>query len=99
MNDLGCGHPISSSVFRIGTIVLAVMYGAVSSASTADDITGLMIFAIVNIYLFIGGVATSSVKKMGSPALLLALVLLGKPASAYADSTMPLALKSIPSSG
>ena len=54
MNDLGCGHPISSSIFRIGTIVLAVMYGDASSASTADDITGLMIFAIVNIYLFIG---------------------------------------------
>ena len=98
MNDLGCGHPISSSVFRIGTIVLAVMYSAASSASDADDITGLMIFAIVKIYLFIGGVATSSVKKMCSPALLLALVSLGKPASACAASTMPISLKSMPSS-
>ena len=83
----------------LALLFLAVMYSAASSASAADDIMGLMIFAIVNIYLFIGGVATSSVKKMGSPALLLALVSLRKPASAYAASTMPLALKSMPLSG
>ena len=47
MGDLGCGHPISSSVVRIGTIFLAVMYSATSSASAADAITGLMISAIV----------------------------------------------------
>ena len=44
MGDLGCGHPIYSSLLRIGTIVLAVRYSAASSASAADAITGLMIF-------------------------------------------------------
>ena len=40
MGDLGCVHPISLSVFRIGTIVLAVMYSADSSTSVADAIKG-----------------------------------------------------------
>ena len=46
MGHLGCGHPISSSLLRIGTIVLSVRYSATSSASAADAITDLMIFAI-----------------------------------------------------
>ena len=70
--DLGCGHPISSSVLRIGTIFIAVRYSAASSASDDDAISGLMIFAIVKIAPFSGGVATSLVKKMCAPALLLA---------------------------
>ena len=57
-----------------------------------------MIFAIVKIAPFSGGVATSLVKKMCAPALLLVLVLFRKPASACAASTMPLSLKSMPSS-
>ena len=44
MSDLGCVHPIYSSVFCIGTIVLAVMYSDASSASAVDAITGLTIF-------------------------------------------------------
>ena len=99
MGDLGCGHPISSSVLRIGTIFLAVRYSAASSASAADAITGLMIFAVVKIALFSGGVATSPVKKMCAPALIHALVSFRKPVSVCAASNMPLALKSMPPYG
>ena len=99
MSDLGCVHPIYSSVFCIGTIVLAVMYSDASSASAVDAITGLTIFAIVKIPPFSGGVATYSVKKMCAPPLLLALVSFRNPASACASSTMSLALNSILLSG
>ena len=96
MGDLGCCHPISSSVFCIGTIFLDVRYSAASSDPSADSITGLMIFAIVKIAPFSGSVATSLVKKMCAPALLLALVSFSKPVSACAYSTMPISLKIIP---
>ena len=99
MGDLGCGHPVYSSLLHIGTIVLDVWYSAASSDSAADAITGLMIFAIVKTAPFSGGVATSSVKKMCAPALLLSLVSFRNHVSACADSTMPLALKSMPSAG
>ena len=96
MDDLGCGHPVYSSVLRICTIFLVLRYSAASSASAADAITGLMIFAIVKNAPFSGGVATSLVKKMCAPALLLALVSFSKPVSACAYSTMPISLKIIP---
>ena len=99
MGDLVCGHPIPPSVLRIGTIFLALMYSATSSASAADVITGLTIFAIFKIAPFSSGVATSSVQKMCAPALLLALVSFRKPVSEYAASTMPFDLKSMPLSG
>ena len=99
MDDLDCGNPISLSVLCIGTNVLALRYSSASSASVDDVITVLLVFAIVKIAPFSGGVATSLDQKMCAPALLLALVSFSNPASACAASTMPLALKSMLSSG
>ena len=99
MGDLGYGHLIYSIVLRIGAIFFYVRYSAVRSDYATDAITGLMIFEIVKIVLFSGGVATSLDQKMCAPALLLALVSFSNPASACAASTMPLALKSISLSG
>ena len=47
MGVLDCGHHISINVLRNGIIFLAVMYNAAISASAADAITVLMIWAIV----------------------------------------------------
>ena len=47
MGDLGCGHPISVRYWRSGTVALAQMKRPASSASAADDMTFLMIYATV----------------------------------------------------
>ena len=47
MGVLGCGHPISMSAWLSGTIYLAIMKRPSSSASEADDMTFLIICAIV----------------------------------------------------
>ena len=96
MRDFGCGHPISTRVFRRETIVLTVMYRAASSASTSDAITDLMICAIVNTAPFNGGVGTFSDRNIWSPALLRALDSLMNLASECAASIRSLALKRIP---
>ena len=44
----GCVCPISSRAWRAGMASLQLMKSAPSSASAADDMTALMIFAIVN---------------------------------------------------
>ena len=43
IGDGGCFQPISINVWRTGTIYLAVMYSAPSSALAAEDMTNLMI--------------------------------------------------------
>ena len=45
MGDQGCGHLIYLSVCRSGTIALAVMKSPDNSASEAEDMTMLIIWA------------------------------------------------------
>ena len=47
MGVFGCDQFISMSIWRRGTISLAVMKRAASSDSAADDVTNLIICAIV----------------------------------------------------
>ena len=46
---LGCGHPISMRVWIIGTVSLAVMNSLASSDSAAEDMTYLIIYAMIRI--------------------------------------------------
>ena len=73
IGNLGCGQPISMSVLRSGIIFLDVMYSAAISASAADAITYLMIFAIVNTGPLSFGFGSFSERKIWAPALLRAL--------------------------
>ena len=57
---LCCGHPILISAWGSGTISLAMVNRPASSASEADDMTFLMIFAIVRIGRLWRGIRTSS---------------------------------------
>ena len=66
IGDGGCFQTISINVWRMGTIYLAVMYSAPSSASTAEDMKNLMIWAIVRIGPFHLGVGLFSDKNIGS---------------------------------
>ena len=68
--DCGCGHPISISVLRNGTISRAVKYSAESSASAADAITNLMVMDSVRIGPLVRGIASFSETKMCAPARL-----------------------------
>ena len=52
---LGCLCPNSSKVFLMGTASLALKYIPPSSASAADDITALIIFATVCTAPLLGG--------------------------------------------
>ena len=47
MGVLGCGHPILMSVWHSGTISLEMVKRPASSAAEADDMTFLIICAIV----------------------------------------------------
>ena len=67
MGVTGCFHPISVNVRRIGTSSFAVTQRAPSSASAADDMTNLMICAIVRTGPFHFGSSTFSDKKMCAP--------------------------------
>ena len=51
----GCGWPISSAVVRAGIAWREFMYRAPISASAADDMTALMIWAIFNMAPLSGG--------------------------------------------
>ena len=73
IEDGGCFQPIYINVWQMGTIYLSLMYSAPSSASAADDITNLMILAIVRTALFHSDVGSFSDKNMWSPARLRAL--------------------------
>ena len=61
----GCFQPISINVWRMGTIYLAIMYSAPSSASEAEDIKNFIIWAIVRIAPFHSGFGSFSEKKCG----------------------------------
>ena len=76
MGVLGCGHPISMSDWRSGTIYLAMVNRPVSSALEEDEMTFLMIFAIVRTGPLWRGIGTSSEIMMWAPVRLRALVTL-----------------------
>ena len=59
-SDVDCFQTISINVCRMGTISLAVMYSTPSSASAAENMTNLMIWAIVRIGPFHSGVGSFS---------------------------------------
>ena len=60
MGVLGCGHPILMSDWFSGTIYLAMVKRPSSSASEADEMTFLIICAIVRTGLLWRGIGTSS---------------------------------------
>ena len=91
IGDGGCFQPISINVWWTGTIYLAVMYRAPSSASLVDEITNVMIWETVRIAQFHLGVGSFSDKNMLAPAQLRALDSLLNPASEWAAMTMSLA--------
>ena len=71
MGVLACGHPMSINVLFSGIISLAVMYNAAISASAADAITVLMIFAIVKAGPLSFGFGSFSERNICAPARLL----------------------------
>ena len=71
MGVLGCGHPISMSVWHSGIIFFAVINSAAISASAANVITVLIICAIVNTDPLSFGFGSFSERKILAPALLL----------------------------
>ena len=60
MGNLGCGHPISVRDWRSGTIALAQMKRPASSDSAAEDMTFLIICAMVRTGPFYDGAGTFS---------------------------------------
>ena len=69
---LGCRCPISDSVVFCGTASLALIYIAPISASVADVITILMIWAMFKTAPLLAGIAALLDMKKCPPALLLA---------------------------
>ena len=92
MGDRGCGHFISLSVCRIGTIALAVMKIPDNSASEAEYMTTLIIWARDRIGPLLRGIATLSKDKMCDPARLRERVSLRYDAPEYAAKIMLLDL-------
>ena len=84
MGVWGCGHPISTSVWRNGIIFFAVINIAAIYASAADAITVFIVFAIVNIGPLSFGLCSFSDRNICVPALLLALDSFRNTASACA---------------
>ena len=70
---------------------MAVMKRADSSYSAADDMTNLMIWAIVRSGLLLAGMGTSSERNIWDPTRLRALILLRKYASEFPARTIILA--------
>ena len=70
MGVLGCGHPISMSAWRSGTISLEMEKRPAISASEADDMTFLIIFTIVRTGPLWRSIGTSSERMMQDPARL-----------------------------
>ena len=68
MGVLCCGHPISMSACRSGTISLVMVERTSSSASEVDDMTFLIICAIVRTGTLWRGIRTSSERMMWTPA-------------------------------
>ena len=89
--DGGCFQTIYINFWLMGTISLAIMYSAPSSASAAEDMTNLMIWETVRIGLFHSGVGSFSDKNIWAPVRLHALDSLFNPASEWAFRIMSLA--------
>ena len=64
MGVRGCGCPISSSVCRIDTAVLALMNSAPNSASAANDITAFIICEIFNTAPLLIGISSEQAMNM-----------------------------------
>ena len=73
----GCLCPIYSCYWRAGMDYLQLTKGAPGSASADDDMTALMILAIVNTDPLLGGNAVLFLMKKFPPALLLICFLRG----------------------
>ena len=67
---LGCDHPIFMSAWRSGTISSDMVKRPASSDSAADDMTFLIICAIVSTGPLWRGIRTSSESMMWDPARL-----------------------------
>ena len=70
MGFFDCGHPILMSAWLSGTISLVMVKRSASSDSEADDMTFLIICAIVRTGLLWRGIGTSSESMMWDPARL-----------------------------
>ena len=92
MGDRGCGHFISLSVFRGGTIALAVMKSPANSASEAEDMTTLIIWSTDSIGPLSRGIGLFSRQRMCAPARLQERVTLRYSASECADKIVLLGL-------
>ena len=92
MGDWGCGHFISLSVSRSSTIVLAVMKSPANSASEAEDMTTLIIWARDRTGPLSQGIGSLSKQTMCDPARLRARVSLRYSASECAAKIMLLDL-------
>ena len=68
---VGCGWPISDSVILCGTASLALIYVAPISASAADNMTALMIWATFKTAPLLAGIAALLDMKKFPPARLL----------------------------
>ena len=60
MGNRGCSQPISTRVLRMGTMFLAQMKRLESSDSVAEEVTNLMICAMVKIEPLTWGTGSSS---------------------------------------
>ena len=99
MEDLGCGHPISMRVCRMGAIDLSVMKNPASSALAAEDMSNLMIWETVRTGPLSNRKLSYSYRNMYAPVQLQALISLRYAASECPQSTMSLAQKVMPSFG
>ena len=70
MGVLGCGQPISMRVWRRGTISLTYMNRPANSALESEDMTNLMICAIVRTGSLMLGTGKFSYNMMCAPARL-----------------------------
>ena len=70
MGDRDCGHLISLSVCRSGTIALSVMKSPDNSASEAEDMTTLIICARYRIVPLSRGIESLSEQNMYDPTWL-----------------------------
>ncbi len=69
----GCVWPNSSKTLRMYTASRSMMYSVANSASVADDMTFLMMCAMLRMAPLFGGSSESKDMKKWPPALLLAL--------------------------
>ena len=92
VGDQGCGHFISLSVFWSGTISLAVMKSLANSASEAEDMTTLIIWARDRTWPLLRRIGSFSDQNMCDPARLRARVSLRYAALEFAANIILLDL-------